>query len=249
MRGPASRTIIGDLCLEEMGIVVERVHDDPPKARADTVDVPGRDGSVLRSVTYGPRDITLECRVFSDKWADFDGVVDELAAHLMGHGTMPVVLRTHPDETYEAYLSSIEPGDRVGGTGIGYVELALVAPDPYRKGKTQHATIPSGGSATFLVGGTEPAAVRITAPAAVRKQSSQVWGVRFDDQEFIHVITRSASSRSVTIDCEKRHVELENATTLPTIDSDWPVLKPGKHTVTMDNGTGAATLEWTERSI
>ena len=249
MRGPQSRTVIGDLVLEDMGIVVERVHDDPPQARAETTDVPGRDGSVLRSITYGPRDITLECRVFADRWADYDAVIDQLATHLMGRGTMPVVLRTHPDETYEAYLSAITPGDRVGGTGIGYVELFLVAPDPHRTGQTHSVTIPSGGSATFFVGGNAPAAARVSAASAVRKAASLVWGVRFDDQEFLHVHTGSSSARAVEIDCASRVVTVDGMLTVPTLDTDWPVLRPGKHTVTMDNGTGAATLEWTERSI
>ena len=34
-----------------------------------------------------------------------------------------------------------------------------------------------------------------------------------------------------------------------TLDSDWPVLSPGPHTVRMDEGTGTATLTWQERSL
>lgn len=249
MRGPASKTIVGDLCLEDMGIVVERVHDDPPAARPETVDVPGLDGHAVRAVGYEPRSITLECRVFGERWRDFDRAIDEIAAHAMNHGTVELSVRTHPGETYEAYLTSISQGDRIGGTGIGYMELAFTAPDPYRRGRRHMATVPSGGSVRFHVGGTAPAQVNIEASSAVRSSGSTVWGIRFDEGEFVHVPTGSASARRVDVDCAKRTVRVGNGTGMLTLDSDWPELAPGTHVARMDEGTGAATLIWTERSI
>lgn len=249
MRGPASKTIVGDLCLEDMGIVVERVHDDPPAARPETVNVPGRDGVLLQAVGYEPRSITLECRVFADKWADFDKVIDEVANHAMNHGTVELSVRTHPGETYEVTLDSISQGDRVGGTGIGYMELAFTAHDPYRRGRTHRVQIPSGGSVQFHVDGTEPAAVGLYAYAAVRSAGSTVWGVRFDEGAFMHVPTGSSSAREVTIDCSTRTVKVGTGTAMLTLDSDWPELAPGTHVARMDEGTGSAILTWTERSI
>ena len=249
MRGPASKTIVGDLCLEDMGIVVERVHDDPPAARPETVDVPGRDGTILKAMTYEPRKITLECRAFGKRWQDFDRTVDEIAAHAMNHGLVDLSVRTHPGETYRAYLESIAPGDRVGGTGIGYFELAFTAPDPYRRGREHKVTVPSGSSVQFHVGGTAPAVVFLYAYAAVRSAGSTVWGVRFDEGEFMHVATGSSSGRTVNIDCEKRTVTVGTGTAMLTIDSDWPTLLPGSHVARMDEGTGNAVLTWVERSI
>ena len=249
MRGPASKTIVGDLCLEDMGIVVERVHDDPPAARPETVDVPGRDGTILKAMTYEPRKITLECRAFGRRWADFDRIVDEIAAHAMTHGLVDVSVRSHPGETYRAYLESISPGDRVGGTGIGYFELAFTAPDPYRRGREHKVTVPSGGSVQLRVGGTAPAVVSLYAHSAVRSTGSTVWGVRFDEGEFLHVATGSEYARTVDIDCDSRTVKVGGGTAMLTIDSDWPTLAPGRHTVRMDEGAGVATLTWVERSI
>lgn len=249
MRGPASKTIVGDLCLEDMGIVVERVHDDPPSARPETVDVPGLDGHAVRAVGYEPRSITLECRVFGERWRDFDRVIDEIAAHAMNHGTVELSVRTHPGETYDAYLTSITQGDRVGGTGIGYMELAFTAPDPYRRGRKQVVTVPSGGSVQFNVGGTAPAQVNIRSAVAVRSSGSTVWGIRFDEGEFVHIPTGSSSSRVVAVDCEKRTATVGSATAMLTLDSDWPELAPGRHVARMDEGTGMATLTWVERSI
>ena len=247
--GPTSRTFVGDLCLEDMGIVVERIHDMPPIARVETTDVAGRDGTVLNGLTYEPRTITLECRVFRDRWHEFDRIVDELAGHLMTGEEVYLSTRNHPGEHYMAYLESITEGDReYGGSGIGYLELSFVASDPWRTGVSREVTVPSGGSVTFHVGGTKPASVLLSSDAATRNQASLVWGVRFDENDFLHVATGSGSSVSVSIDSRTRRVSVSGATSMVTLDSDWPELAPGTHVARMDEGTGAATLAWTERS-
>lgn len=247
--GPTSMTVCGDIVLEDFGIVVERVHDEPPVARATTEDIPGRDGTLLREITYEPRNITLECRLFEKKWEDFETLRDVLVTYLMTHEEMRLYLRTHPDEYYVAYLSSMVEGDREGGTGIGYLELSFVASDPCRYGATRTVTVPSGSSATFLVGGNMPATASVTASAAVRSAGSTVWGIRFDEGDFVHIATGSASSHAVEINGEKRTAKVAGATKMITLDSNWPVLSPGTHTARMDEGTGAATLTWQERSM
>lgn len=248
-RAPLSKTVCGDLVLEDMNIVVERVHDDPPTARAETLDIAGRDGTLLREITYESRTITLECRAFEKTWEDFETLRDVLVTYLMTHGEMKLIVRTHPDEYYIAYLQSITEGDRIGGTGIGYLELTFVASDPWRYGAERSVTVPSGGSATFLVNGNLPATASVTASAAVRSSGSTVWGVRFDEQDFVHIATGSSSSRAVEIDGASRSAKVAGAVSMITLDSNWPVLSPGAHTVRMDEGTGAATLKWQERSL
>lgn len=248
-RAPLSQTVCGDLVLEDMGIVVERVHDDPPTARADTIDVPGRDGTVLRGITYEPRTITLECRLFERTWEDFETLRDVLVTYLMTHGEMQLILRTHPDEYYMAHFNSMTEGDRVGGTGIGYLELEFTANSPWRYGDVRSVTIPSGGSATFLVNGNLPATASVTSAAAYRDNSSTVWGVRFDEGNVAHIATGSSSARAVVIDGMTRSATIEGAVAMITLDSNWPELLPGSHTVRMDEGTGQATLTWQERSL
>ena len=250
MLGPESRTVVGDICLEELGVVVEQVHDDPPSARADTVDVPGRDGTVLRAITYEPRNITLECRVLEDRWQDFNRMIDRLAYHGLNHGLLELSLRSHPGESYSVYLSGVSMSDRIYGSGVGFVELAFVAPDPYRHGELNQITVPSNGDpVTFHVGGTVPAAVSVSARSAVRNSGSLVWGVRFDEADFVHVATGSSLTRSIAINCEDRTVVVGTGTAMITLDSDWPELWPGEHTARIDEGTGSATLMWRERSI
>ena len=247
--GPQSRTVIGDLVLEDLGIVVERVHDDPPPARAETMDVPGRDGTQLLGITYEPRTIMLECRTFEKTWDGFEKLRDKLVTHMMTHEELKISVRTHPGEYYMAYLNSMTEGDRIGGTGIGYLELEFIASDPLRYGKVREATIPSGDSTTILVYGNQPAPMSITADAAIRSNGSTVWGVRFDEGDFAHIATGSSSARAVEINAIGRYAKVAGAISMITLDSNWPVLKPGKHTVRMDEGTGAATITWQERSL
>lgn len=249
MRTPTSRTICGDLVLEELGIVVERVHDEPPAARAETQDVPGRNGTLLREITYEPREITLECRTFEKTWDGFEKLRDKLVTHLMTGEELKLVLRTHPEEYYLAHLTSMTEGDRIGGTGIGYLELVFQANDPCRYGRSRTTTVPSGGSVTFIVEGNQPAKATVTASAAVRSSGSTVWGVRIDEGDFAHIATGSSSSRAVVINGVTRSATVAGATSMITLDSNWPVLTPGKHTVRMDEGTGAATIAWQERSM
>lgn len=248
-RAPLSKTVCGDLVLEDMGIVVERVHDEPPAARPDTVDVPGRHGTILREVTYESRTIMLECRAFEKRWEDFETLRDTLVTYLMTGDEMKLIVRTHPDEYYMAYLNTFTEGDRIGGTGIGYFELEFIASSPWRYGDRHSVQIPSGGSATFLVNGNLPAKATVEAAAAVRSSGSTLWGVRFDEGDFAHIATGSSSSRKVVIDGINRSATIAGAVAMITLDSNWPVLLPGRHTVRMDEGTGAATLTWQERSL
>ena len=126
-------------------------------------------------------------------------------------------------------------------------ELSFMLVDPIAYGAQREITVPSGGSVEFVVGGTYPAKPAITAASAVRDSSSQVWGVRLDEGDFVHVATGSASARGVAIDCGERTCAVNGSATLPTLDSDWLELSPGKHTLRMDKGTGAATVTFAER--
>lgn len=247
MLGPDSRTVIGSMCLEDMGIVVERVHDVLPEVRATTTDVPGRRGSMLSDTTLGPRPITLECRGFRDNWQDFEKLKDELSAVLHRGGPFALYLRNHPDEYYIARFVSMDEGDRIGGTGIGYLELHFVADDPLRYGPIKSVSVGTS-DATFYVEGSAPASVQISSTNAVRSSSSQVWGVRFDDQDFVHVGISASSATPVAIDCDERSALVNQATTLVTLDSTWPDLMPGVHTAKIDQGSGTATVTWQERS-
>lgn len=167
-----------------------------------------------------------------------------LAAWLDVDGPKPLSLPGVPWR----YCMAIQDGEMSAARGVGgeIVTLAFEVTEPIAYGDTRTLTVPSGGSATFRVGGTAKARPRITA-SAVRDASSQVWGLRLDEGDFVHVATGSASARSIAVDCDARTLTVNGSPAIPTLDSDWLELAPGEHVLRMDRGTGAATVTWVER--
>lgn len=146
------------------------------------------------------------------------------------------------------YFLAVPDGAVETTRGIGgeIARLTFKITDPIAYGEEETLTVPSGGSLTFFVGGTSAALPVITA-TATRDSTALVWGLRLDEQDFVHVVTGSSSSRSVVIDCLDRTCKVNNSVSMITLDSDWLELKPGKHTLRMDYGTGAATVKYVER--
>lgn len=125
--------------------------------------------------------------------------------------------------------------------------ITFTLTDPIAYDSTEKTvTVPSGGSVSVNIGGTYPTRPTISA-TAVRNSTSLVWGVKLDNADFVHVATGSSSGRVTVIDCDARTVTVSSNPAILTLDSDWLELSPGTHTLTMDNGTGAATVKYRER--
>jgi len=239
----------GDYCFEERDIIVERIHDDPPELKVDVFDRVGGDGSVLRSAHLGERTITLECRAYRNRWREFDRVKDEMSQLLLKDGEQVLSLRNHFGEYYMARLVAFEESDRIGGTGIGQFTLTFTAYDPIRFGAKQRATVPSGGSVDIDVSGSYPATFTVSASLASRDSSTKLWGLRFDYGDFLYVSVPTTNSTSISLDSYTRLVRVSNQPSIVTLESNWPRLDAGRHTVDMTMGTGSATIEWQERNV
>ena len=215
-----------------------------PQTSADLRYAAGRDGAYLAGNALQPLEITVRARLATDtiderdiqrRWA-------EVAARMRTAEPRPLSLS---EGLYRmAVLQGETPLDFKTYSAVA--ELKFLCPDPVAYGIERTVTVPSGGSATFVVGGTYKAKPVIAAQA-VRDPSSQLWGIRLDDADYIHVATGSASARAVEVDCGERTCTVEGSASMITLDSDWLELEPGKHTLAMDNGTGAATVTIRER--
>lgn len=248
MQNPAkTKTTFNGKSFEDMGIVVEMVHDPMPEMREDMEEKVGQDGSYLRGLTMGPREITLECRAFEDRWSDFDSLMADIAGWLVTEGDRKMVLRSHPDHYYMAHYVSASEGERQGGTGIGGFELTFRASDPARYGERRSMVIPSGGTKFIMVGGTHGADVRISTSAA-RGDGSMLWGVRIDGSE-IRVPASRTSNGTIVISSVDHTVTINGSPSMLTLDSDWPELQPGRHKIVQAFGTGAATISWVQRYV
>lgn len=211
------------------------------KLKTDEAD--NRNGSAVLGRTWGNGNVTFSIGVHGSAHERRDRL-STLAAWLDVDTEKPLVLPDTPERYYMAMPDGDVTPDRYIDGEIAQLTFKLV--DPIAYGRERTVTVPSGGSVEFTVGGTSPTAPLITA-SAVRNASSQVWGLRLDEGDFVHVATGAAAARAVEIDCGARTLTVTGAVSVPTLDSDWLVLKPGKHTLRMDNGTGAATVTFRER--
>lgn len=206
-------------------------------------DVTGRNGQAFQGMTYGSSEVSFTIGIADDAAAR-RAAFSQLGQWLMVDEPKPLYLPDTPDRYYLAVPNGPVEIERC--IGADKVTVAFLLVDPVAYGELKTATVPSGGSVSITVGGTAPTRPTLNA-SAVRDSSSLVWGVRLDSADYIHVATGNAAARIVSIDCHERVLKVSGSVKLPTLDSDWLEFSPGSHTLTMDNGTGAATVTWRER--
>ena len=125
------------------------------------------------------------------------------------------------------------------------VEVSFTCPDPLLHGTERTVTVPSGGSVTISVGGTAPARPTITANSA-RGSSSGAWAVTTESGSGIYAAIASNTTRAVVANVATRTLTVAGSVVMLNAAYDWPILTPGSHTLTMSQGTGAATVKWEE---
>lgn len=217
-----------------------------PSVRVSTEDVPGRDGTRFVDATLEKYTITAHCVLRRKYIPTWESVRRTLASAFTKREPRKLYI---PDDGGYYRMATATINSSVNEPLMPPVtfDVTFECQDPYAYSELKTATIPSGGSVTINVGGVSAFDIAITANSAVRNSSSLVWGVRFDEGDFLHVVTGSSSSRKVEIDCAERSVKIAGATAMVTLDSLWPQLEMGSHVVRMDQGTGAATIKWRER--
>lgn len=210
-------------------------------------DVPGMDGAAYCGTRMEPMEIRVRARLAtcSTEPAEIQRQWARVAALLRSDEPAPLTLA--PGLYRMAVLQGATDLEFYSYSAIA--ELSFLCPDPVAYGDERTVTVPSGGSATFNVGGTYPAKPVIEAASAVRDGSSLVWGVRLDAGDVLQVATGSESARKVVLDCAARTCAVAGATALPTLASDWFELAPGDHTIENHLGSGACTVAFRERWV
>ena len=209
-----------------------------------TIDVPGRDGALFGGVTRAVRQVTLALYVLGPV-GERAPHVRELAARLAVDGPRPLMFG---DEAplWRTAVPNAESESEVYFDAEGYTDVEFVCPDPWLYGEERSVIVPSGGSVTFTVGGTAPTWPTIAASATGGSQGT--WILRLDDSsKGIYAAIASGVTRPVVADCDARTLTVNSTTSMLAPSYDWPELTPGTHTLAMTQGTGAATVTWTER--
>lgn len=224
--------------------VVSGIERPSPKARIETLKAPGMDGTVVRSSTWAELTVSMTVSSFAHGHAKRRDDLRRLIGWLDVDGARRLQFADDGGLYYEAVPSG--GGSRTDWIDADSVELEFLVTSPAMYGARHEVTVPSGGAVSFEVGGTYPTWPTIEAAAAVRG-TSDLWGVRLDGGDYIRLKFASNTARAVSIDCETRESRVAGALALPTLSSDWLRLTPGRHTIAMDVGTGAATIAWDER--
>lgn len=209
--------------------------------RVETETVAGRDGVVVREVTYEPPPVTIT--IIGRVGFDTDKARRELAE--LFSVREPKVLQFSGDDGryYMAVPSELDWSKFVT---LGRLTVEFTIPDAAMYGERRSVTVPSGGQARIVTGGTYPTGMKIEG-TVTRNASSKLWGIQLDDADFIHIDTGSDSPRAISIDTERRVAKVSGSVTLPTLDSDWLHIEAGVHTLRNDQGSGAVVVSWVER--
>lgn len=219
-----------------------------PTTRVEVQQVPGRAGDVVMDEQIDALQIIAHCTLKRTYISQWESTRQLLAKAFSGVGEKSLVLPDEPNCTHKARASFDATGVAQPLEPPVEFSVTFTCHDPFAYSTTtKTATVPSGSSVSITVGGTHSVRLSASATAAVRDSTTQLWGLKLDGGDHMHVKLSGSSSRSVVIDGITRRVTDAGASSMITTDSNWLEVSPGTHTVQMDKGTGVATISWIER--
>lgn len=203
------------------------------------IDVPGMDGAILGLANLVPMTIEMDLTVLGTP--DVREPILRQLGELLNSGLSALEF----DDDDGKYFLAVPSGNVITRYVDGAVieAVSFVCPDPVMYGDTDTVTMASA-SETITVKGNYPTKPRITCASATNGGGG-VWGIQVDGGDYLR-LELASSNVSVDVDCAARTAYEGSVTTLPTLASDWLILTPGTHTITLV-GTGYPTIEWSER--
>lgn len=138
-----------------------------PASRNQKVDIPGRPGSYVYSVTPGDRKITVSVGIEADDASDYMDKLRALGLWLWTTGKKPLVFSDEPDKMWNAAVEPIDTIQLERDIELGQVDIEFIADAYAYKTVTETATWNTGASPTITVHneGTVPVPVRFVLTA------------------------------------------------------------------------------------
>ncbi len=216
-----------------------------PEFAPRTEDREFADGSRVRGMRLGCPEITIRLIAKPVHGEDVREALSDLMAWLHVDGPRRLVL----GDDHGLWRKCVPTGaPQIGDVKWNdVITVTFLQTEPALYGIKREVTVPSGGTLRFVVGGDYPTKPTITSNAAYRSYSTQLWGLRMDDGDVMRVKIPVSTASRVAMDCDGRTCAVNGATTIPTLDSDWFVLRPGTHTLRNDQGSGSCVVSWYER--
>lgn len=246
-----TKVYFGDYCLTDH-FAVMNVKRPFSKKTIELVDLPGRDGAVVGSMTYDPVVITMDLAVVGGNRGQRSDRMRELAA--LFNNEEPQYLwftddHDDPGMRYPCYASGGDIERYINLDNI--VGVTFTCPEAAAYGALVTETVNAGATVTMDVDGNYPTKPTITIQNAV--PYSGVVGITdtWSDGSYTYSnmleIPLSANASEIVIDCEKRTVFVDGVSTVPTLLSDWFSFVPGSHSIAQVPGSGDVTIEYYER--
>lgn len=214
-------------------------------AEPNTETLKSRNGEMFIGSRWGASTVAFSIGVHGTA-LERRNAFSQLGAWLTVDEPKQLILPDTPDRYYLAIPDGSLDLERGIGGEISQLTFKLV--DPIAYGATKTATIPYGGSATFVVGGTAPTAPYFDRTLEKPDQTTKQWGLRLDAGDVFILDFGTTANRYIKADFGKRVSYVANSLKLPTLNSDWFELTPGEHTIENHIGTGnSLILYWAER--
>ena len=102
-----------------------------PETVVDALDVPGADGQLFNSATFGTRVIEIDVRVIRENRRALNELLPFLASKLHSRTPTKLYTRLHPGEYYIAMLTGTIDFEKWFGTGgatVTFATLTMTAP-------------------------------------------------------------------------------------------------------------------------
>lgn len=209
--------------------------------RLVTREVPGRDGSVLIGRTRGAAEVSLTLAAIDVTPQGLRSSMRELA-ELLDVGDPRRLSFGDEGGLYRMAIPSAYGDLETLGLVNGRVEVTFLCPDPWLLGAT-HSFSSLGGSCRVNVGGT------LATPLVIESTGASGTYRVVDEGGRYSKVAAGQSPKALRIDGDARTVVLGGSASMLTLDSDWPVLAPGQHTLTRTSGDGEFTVTFTERWV
>lgn len=212
-----------------------------------TLEVPGMDGAAFTGVTMAPRTITLTLTVREDTAIAREEAARTLAATL----AVDEPKRLHVSTYGVPYWMAIptQESDAARYLNATSFDVDFIAPDPVMYGMGRIAA--GSSSPSFTVGGTYPTAIGVSVPRATG-DANGIWRARFDTGEYIQVDLGDSAEHAIRYMADERTLTVDGENVMLPMETDWAILEPGDHRLTIEAGGAAGgmiavNVSYTER--
>ena len=211
-------------------------------SEANQIDVPKMDGALFASNPLSPLTITMSATVLGTP-EERSEALRTLASYLRVSEPSRLAIS---DDGWKYYLAVPSGAEIERYIGAESFELTFTCLDPVMYGDENTATATEGTETEIVVGGNYPTMPTLTLESATPDSTTGCYSVSVDGGTFDIPVAHDDSA--IIADCSARTLSVGGSATLPTLASDWIVLEPGTHTVSV-TGTGDCTIAWVERWI